>query len=237
MIYVHVIRHAQALHNAVPRKDREAFLDPRLTEKGIRQAEFLREAFPHHDNATMFLSSPMSRALETTLICFEKTIREKGLKIIAMEDLREWGVFPCNTGSKISTLLQEFPALEETLEAALVPENWRVNWENALVDPAYMATRVARVKEMLWNLGQMALSGGGALYGGGEWKKGVKVPGKGVKIPAVEEGKDCHIVVISHGGFLAELMGESRQMLNTQMKTLVATKEGDLVLLEKLLPE
>ncbi|KAI9053293.1 hypothetical protein LZ554_002256 [Drepanopeziza brunnea f. sp. 'monogermtubi'] len=254
MIYVHVIRHAevkkpvppstlqdrhqltrnttQALHNAiVVREERRALPDPRLTEKGIRQAEFLREIFPYHDDATIFLSSPMSRTLETTLICFEKTIREKGLKIIAMDDLREWGAWPCNTGSKISTLLQEFPALEDTLEAALVPENWRKNWENPLVDPAFVATRVARVKAMLWTLGQMALSGGG------EWEKGVRVPGKGVKIPGVEEDKDCHIVVVSHGGFLATLMGESKQMFNTQMKTLVATKEGDVVLLEKFLDD
>lgn len=126
---------------------------------------------------------------------------------------------PCSTGSKISQIFQKLPELESILESRLAPDSWRHNLESSQTDPEYKAKRVAKVAKMFWTLGRLALSGGG------EWE--------GIEIPGVEEGGDCHIVAVSHAGFLRALLGDVEQMYNCELRILVVTKEGDEIRLSK----
>jgi hypothetical protein len=87
----------------------------------------------------------------------------------------------------MSTLLKGMDAHELQVDTSLVPEGWEGYEED------YPHCRASNVRTELWELGQEALK-----ESGGAWK-GFEVYGKA--------GRDVEILVVSHGGFLAKVVG------------------------------
>jgi len=137
----------------------------------------------------------MTRTLQTATLAL-KPHTDKGLKIIAWPELREWSL-PyglCGTGSKLEKLVDEFGGENGVVDFTLVEEGWQFNGEGK-----NWKSRIERVKKGLWELGNMALS-----REGGTWK-GMQIAGRG---QSDETGhKVVEIVVVSHGGFLSSLHG------------------------------
>ena len=98
--------------------------DPSLTPLGEEQSQKLQKTFPHHDSVELLVSSPIRRALHTTLIGFESDVR-RGLRVIALPDIQETSDLPCDTGSDPGKLEEEF-GKEGKVDLSLVHEGWNV---------------------------------------------------------------------------------------------------------------
>ncbi|KAI1336505.1 histidine phosphatase superfamily [Xylariaceae sp. FL0016] len=106
-----LIRHAQALHNATKNYD---ICDPDLTEEGREQCAVLREGLikdPLAKQAELIITSPMRRTIQTALGSVDWLI-EKGVKIEADACWQENSAKPCDTGSPVEKVKQEFPIVD-----------------------------------------------------------------------------------------------------------------------------
>ena len=149
------------------------------------------------DKVTHIVCSPMRRTIHTAYLAFYPAVFEKDIPIIAYPDVREWGNARCNTGIKFSSLLETFQDLEGRVETRLVPDGWEFNREVTNPYPEYKQTRALKVRKDLWELGQVVL----------KTKMGEKGVWNGIEVDGVEKKQDVHIVVITHGAFLATLEG------------------------------
>ncbi|OAA70605.1 candidapepsin-4 precursor [Cordyceps fumosorosea ARSEF 2679] len=100
---IHLVRHAQGYHNLS--KENELLHDPDLTPLGERQCDELRASFPHHTEITAIVSSPMRRALSTSILAFGQ---DQLYPVVALEDLQEVSDLPSDTGSEVAALGAEF---------------------------------------------------------------------------------------------------------------------------------
>ena len=98
--------------------------DPSLTARGVQQGQALRTTFPYHDTVDLLVSSPIRRALYTTLLGFQAET-DRGLKIIALPDLQETSDFPCDTGVDRDELEKEFEQ-DGRVDLSLVTSDWNV---------------------------------------------------------------------------------------------------------------
>lgn len=112
----------KAYHNLKPKN--HVMHDPQLTPKGENQCRELCKNFPHHDTVELLVSSPMRRALQTTLIGFEPEVK-RGLKVVALPEAQEAGDLPCDTGSDVGVLREEFDE-HGPVDLGLVAEDWNV---------------------------------------------------------------------------------------------------------------
>ncbi|KAI5860831.1 phosphoglycerate mutase-like protein [Durotheca rogersii] len=106
-----LVRHAQAQHNAT--KDFK-IPDPGLTEEGREQCADLRKSLvenPLAQQAELIVVSPLRRVVQTALRSVDWLI-EKGVKIEAHAGWQENSVKPCDTGSPVDRLVQEFPSVD-----------------------------------------------------------------------------------------------------------------------------
>jgi broad specificity phosphatase PhoE len=171
--------------------------NPGLTDDGIKQAEQLLERISESkrmDSIDFILASPLERTLQTAMIAFEPAL-EKRLKIIAYPDLREYGRIPSSTGAS----LEDLKIYKNMVDLGLVDEGWETNYDVSRRHLRDGRTRDAKVRKELWRLGA------NALEKTKEWKHLV-VGGR------EDETRDVEIVVVTHGGFLFELLdvkGES----------------------------
>lgn len=114
---VHLVRHAQAEHNAAclaASGDRSVYLleslhDARLTERGRSQAEVLRaEISAAGVEVDAVLVSPLSRCCQTAKIAFPACSR-----FVATETCRERnGLHPCDRRRSRTELTKEFPDID-----------------------------------------------------------------------------------------------------------------------------
>jgi hypothetical protein len=115
----------KAEHN----KGGEAYLihDPHLTEAGMAECRALETRFPYQSSIDMIVSSPLRRALETSLCSFQPAI-SRGVKIIALPELQETSDIACDTGSHVSDLEREFSGHKgpsgPVIDLSFVPEDW-----------------------------------------------------------------------------------------------------------------
>jgi len=165
--------------------------DPGLTDDGVKQAEELLEQISESkriDDVDFILCSPLERALQTAMIAFEPAL-EKRLKIIAYPDLRENGKIPSSTGASLGDL----KIYENMVDLGMVDDGWETKYEKR-GKTRDGRERDARVRKELWKLGTAALN-----KKAGKWRH-LDVGGR-------EGGhKDVEIVVVTHGGFLSELV-------------------------------
>lgn len=106
-----LIRHAQALHNV---DQRYHLHDPDLSELGFEQLKPLRQnlmAHPLAQNAGLIVTSPMRRTIQTTLGSVDWLIA-KGIKVEADADWQENSAKPCDTGTHVTALGEEFPVVD-----------------------------------------------------------------------------------------------------------------------------
>jgi broad specificity phosphatase PhoE len=115
-----IVRHAESVHNVT--KDFSQ-LDPPLTSLGVEQASSISQKLPFAGNIATIISSPLQRALQTTLSGFSSVLDKQyfdessgqgidgGAKLSLDPDLQERSDEPCDTGSSASELVKAFPNL------------------------------------------------------------------------------------------------------------------------------
>ncbi|XXH03282.1 hypothetical protein Hte_009680 [Hypoxylon texense] len=106
-----LVRHAQAAHNAL----RDFTLhDPDLTELGREQCADLRAGLienPLAQKAELIVVSPLRRTIQTAFRSMDWLI-EKGIKVEADASWQENSIKPCDTGSPVDALREEFPTVD-----------------------------------------------------------------------------------------------------------------------------
>ncbi|KAL1994208.1 hypothetical protein VTN49DRAFT_2877 [Thermomyces lanuginosus] len=124
---LHCVRHAQGEHN----KGGDAYLihDPRLTEAGIAECKALESRFPYQSSIELIVSSPLRRAVQTSLCSFQPAIN-RGVKIVVLPELQETSDVACDTGSEVSKLEQEFGDIVgpkgKVVDLSLLDDNWHI---------------------------------------------------------------------------------------------------------------
>jgi len=86
-------------------------LDTRLTPAGheqCRQLQRLTESL----RPGLFITSPLTRTAETTLLSFGPQIQASGARIIALDDLRETVDYRCDARRARAELAADFPAID-----------------------------------------------------------------------------------------------------------------------------
>lgn len=118
---IHLIRHAESVHNVS--KDFSQ-LDPSLTSLGFEQAAKLDQSFPYADHVGLIITSPLRRAIQTTLAAFPSILDkryfdpssgngvENGASLVIDPLLQERSALACDTGSDRAVLAEAFPKLD-----------------------------------------------------------------------------------------------------------------------------
>ncbi|KAK5628976.1 hypothetical protein RRF57_004691 [Xylaria bambusicola] len=115
---IHVIRHAQALHNV----DQDFTIpDPELTELGHEQCKkATAELGDLGDKTVVILASPLQRTIQTALALFP-AYTASGKKVVLVPDLQEIGVTPSDTGNSREYLENKFGVI---LDYDLLTPDW-----------------------------------------------------------------------------------------------------------------
>jgi broad specificity phosphatase PhoE len=131
-MFITAIRHGEAEHNPYMRTNKrnigENIHDPHLTNLGKSQAknldnkiksieEYIYSIYNITIEDQLIAVSPLRRALETAIIGFPNHDKEK---FYINPELQEFGLVPCDTGSEISKLKEEF----KELNFFNLEENW-----------------------------------------------------------------------------------------------------------------
>ncbi|PGH19262.1 hypothetical protein AJ80_04128 [Polytolypa hystricis UAMH7299] len=119
---LHCVRHAQGFHNL--NIANHVIPDPLLTPHGETQCRNLLVNFPYHSQIDLIVASPLRRTIYTALLAFEKPIREKGLKIIALPEIQETSDVPCDIGSDLEDLAREVEEKGLPVDLSLVVKGW-----------------------------------------------------------------------------------------------------------------
>lgn len=98
--------------------------DPRLTQTGTRQAQRIPDLLPAdaRANATLILTSPLRRCIQTCLIAFGRQISWHASKLMILPELQEIGTAECDRGSTKETLMEDFPMIREDIDQ--LGEHW-----------------------------------------------------------------------------------------------------------------
>ncbi|KAI1750634.1 histidine phosphatase superfamily [Xylaria castorea] len=101
---IDVIRHAESTHNTTGNSN---VRDPNLTTEGESQAFRFGRSYAFMGRISHVVSSPMRRAIRTSLIAFEDVLLE-GKKVILLPELQETGVRPSDMGQPPAALETAF---------------------------------------------------------------------------------------------------------------------------------
>ncbi|KAL2150680.1 hypothetical protein VTH82DRAFT_7243 [Thermothelomyces myriococcoides] len=181
--YIHLVRHAQGVHNL--RHENWVLPDPDLTPFGKQQCAELARTFPYQSQLTHLVASPLRRTLYTCLLSFEPALRAPDSSlvrktVVALPDLQEMAALPCDTGSDPDVLAAEFgsPAGGGQVDLSMVGPGWNVKTGSSPYAPLVerLQARARRARLWLRELGR--------------------------RYEAEHPGRDAHIAVVTHGGFL-----------------------------------
>ncbi|KAJ2906666.1 uncharacterized protein MKZ38_000402 [Zalerion maritima] len=175
---IHLVRHAQGIHNLCP--ENHKYRDPDLTELGHQQCANLKSLFPDHGKVRYLIASPLRRTIYTALESFTPfdpsspaAQKTKGSPpVIATPLLQEVSTNPCDYGSEVSKLRQEFGEKAD-LSRVTDDDDWLNKDKGSPWAPDYTRLRTRAMQARTWF---RELSGGADT--------------------------DVHIVVVTHGGFL-----------------------------------
>jgi broad specificity phosphatase PhoE len=143
------------------------------------------------DEITHILVSPLRRTLETCLVSFNPVL-QRGVQPILWADLREFGGAPCNKGTRKRKLKKQLAG--ESANFSLLEHGWHRVIEDKKyqkANPNYQRLRGDKVLEDLFALGETIVED--------DFWKGLSV--------GIAKGKDAHVLVVSHGGILASILG------------------------------
>lgn len=145
---IYLIRHAESLHNTTKNF---SLRDPPLTPLGVTQSSSLLPTFSSLATTTaLILTSPLTRAIETTLAAFGPVLPD--VKVVLDPDLQERSALPCDTGSPVATLVERFPTLEGEIKAGIPEGKWFVKEGKFAEDDEAVRARAARVRGRLAGL-------------------------------------------------------------------------------------
>lgn len=117
---VHIVRHAEGFHQ-LPRDHPDASIrDPSLSPHGIEQSKLLNRRYQFHISTDLLCASPLRCAIQTAALAFEPEL-QRGLSILAIPDAQESSNAPCDTGSDVERLVEEFGDL---LDVSLLSKQW-----------------------------------------------------------------------------------------------------------------
>ncbi|KAI3326296.1 histidine phosphatase superfamily [Xylariaceae sp. AK1471] len=131
---IHIVRHAQALHNASMDFN---IHDPELTELGLSQCSRLASEFPHFDEIECVIASPMTRTIQTAQEGFKPFTQHRGVVLLSI--LRENGISPSDTGSSREVLELRFS--NTLLNYSLLEPDWVDKGYNSRYPPRNVTVR------------------------------------------------------------------------------------------------
>ncbi|KAK4248537.1 histidine phosphatase superfamily [Corynascus novoguineensis] len=181
--YVHLVRHAQGFHNLCA--ENHALPDPDLTPLGKEQCAQLAKTFPYQAQLTHLVASPLRRTIYTCLLSFEPALRAQDSSlakraVIALPEVQEVSPLPCDTGSDPAVLAAEFGQDgQAVVDLSLVGPGWN--------DKTTADSPFAPVMERLEARARRAR----------RWLRAL-----GREYEAAHPGRDAHVAVVTHGGFL-----------------------------------
>lgn len=182
---IHLVRHAESIHNVS--KDFSQ-LDPGLTPLGFEQAAQLTQTFPHASQVGIILTSPLRRAIQTTLTAYPHVLDKRyfdqdsghgiinGATLILDPELQERSALPCDTGSASQDLETAFPRLG----VKDLAEGWQVKEGPYSPEDEAVKERAKRVRSHVAELSDQLKN---------------------------EQRK--HIVIVTHGVFMKYLSGNA----------------------------
>lgn len=132
---IHLVRHAEGLHNL---RNDPNIPDAPLSQRGFDFAEDLGRRFTqaHSNSVGAIISSPLRRTIQTSLTAFPRILDSaqysgncgrgvrEGVKLALDANLQEIAEMPCNTGSALTDLEQEFPELIPQIRT--LDRNWYI---------------------------------------------------------------------------------------------------------------
>ncbi len=148
---IYCIRHGIARHNILyPMIKEQAYrgeenIDTKLTEKGKKQAEKLKEMWHERNEIELVITSPLSRTLETASILFKDT----KVPILAQELLREYplGLDTPNKRKPLTKLIKTYPEIDFSYILSNKDTLWK---EHETELPENLKKRVQQTKEWLF---------------------------------------------------------------------------------------
>lgn len=168
---LHIIRHAQGLHN-VNHADHN-LQDPSLTPYGIQQSKDIAKVFPIPlHSIDLIISSPLRRAVYTALCAFEPIIEEKEVNVIAQPLLQEWSDLPCDIPLSTAELQKEFS--DAPVDLSLLKGRWNVKEGLYAIGKESIERRAAEARRWLKDLEErnvvVMTHGGFVHYLTGDWE-------------------------------------------------------------------
>ncbi|QYS97843.1 hypothetical protein H0G86_005054 [Trichoderma simmonsii] len=157
---IFVVRHAEAEHNVIMDFSQR---DPPLTLKGFDQASHLAKTFPEPSSISVVLTSPLKRALQTTLKGFSQvlaldSVGEDGqhgaARLLVDRDLQETSDLPCDTGSDRDILEKLFPNIDLTT----LDKDWFIKTSMYAADEKAVILRAKTFRKKLWNIAKSVQS-------------------------------------------------------------------------------
>jgi broad specificity phosphatase PhoE len=106
--------------------------DPPLTLFGEQQCHEIATTIPLHDQIELVVTSPLRRTIRTALLGFAPEIT-RGVRVIALPLLQEASALPCDTGSELDIIKEEFK--DSTVDFSLVQHGWHLKVGNS---PCFM---------------------------------------------------------------------------------------------------
>jgi broad specificity phosphatase PhoE len=82
-----------------------------LTEHGKEQCRTLRDTFPLHDIISIVFSSPLRRAIQTTILSFGPTLARQNVRFAVLPKAQEVSAKTCDLGFPSQDLRKEILAL------------------------------------------------------------------------------------------------------------------------------
>ncbi|UKZ91451.1 uncharacterized protein TrAFT101_006429 [Trichoderma asperellum] len=153
---IYLVCHAEAEHNVTTDFSQR---DPPLTLAGFQQASSLVDTFPEPSSIAIVLTSPLKRALATTIAGFSHILaldvvgnsREiRSAKLIIDRDLQESSDLPCDTGSERAVLEKLFP----NVDFSMLGEHWFAKTSMYAADEDSVVLRASTFREKLWNIAE-----------------------------------------------------------------------------------
>jgi broad specificity phosphatase PhoE len=164
-------------------KERDAMLNPPLTALGYNQCAVLSRKFPYMDQITHVIVSPLRRTLETLHAAFGPVI-DRETPVVVWQDVKEWGYGNCNRGAPRVILNKQLST--PNVDLSLLWPGYQNNR-----DSGSRRLKALQIRDALVDFTNVALVGG-------EWK--------GVPVAKAEDGKDVHLLVVSHGNIMSALV-------------------------------
>ncbi|KAI4817324.1 PGAM-domain-containing protein [Aureobasidium sp. EXF-8845] len=171
---LYFVRHAQGEHNA---QHDDSIPDAILTPHGKSQCHDLNTLFPHHDSVALIVSSPLRRALQTSVHAFAPALQRVGVKVLLQPMAQEMNAYACDIGTDREELERQVKGGElwdlglgvpmEKVDFGLVEEGWNSKEGKWAPDRATVQKRAAKLRSWLFNRKEeivVVVSHGGFLH-------------------------------------------------------------------------